>query len=391
MDFVDEIYKTIDVMIQRYVSKMKISQQVNGVVMGESGKNDNRYKVKVNGEIYTVKDGIGIKPANNTNVWICVPNNDWHLAYICGGRNASMGYVTEEALKSTRQALEAEIQEVYDECITGCEITSAKLIKVIQAGSNVFLSESNNKLIISAAGGVSDVMVDNISVVSNGIARIDTADLGKVKDVKVNGTTVVDEDGVANVLVPTPPTIPVTDVTVDGVTVLNGTVAQLNTSSLNKVNDIRISGISVVNSSGIANIPPNPTIPVTDVTLDGTSLLDGTIAKLNSSSFGTTVVANPQASATTNLNKLQVGNTVYDVVSETELSTAISTLQASFQDGVDAIYNACVAKGSTPASHSLSDVVTAIYAISGDDNYREVNSTLNTNMRYFGNAKERNE
>lgn len=38
----------------------------------------------------------------------------------------------------------------------------------------------------------------------------------------------------------------------------------------------------------------------------------------------------------------------------------ISALQASFQDGVDAIYDACVAKGSTPASHSLSDVVHGI-------------------------------
>ena len=38
----------------------------------------------------------------------------------------------------------------------------------------------------------------------------------------------------------------------------------------------------------------------------------------------------------------------------------ISTLQSNFQAGVDSVYNAIVAKGTTPASKSLSDVVTAI-------------------------------
>ena len=37
-----------------------------------------------------------------------------------------------------------------------------------------------------------------------------------------------------------------------------------------------------------------------------------------------------------------------------------SNLKANFQAGVDSIYDACVAKGSTPASKSLSDVVEGI-------------------------------
>lgn len=52
-------------------------------------------------------------------------------------------------------------------------------------------------------------------------------------------------------------------------------------------------------------------------------------------------------------------------VTEQEFDYEIAQLQANFQDGVDDIYDACVAKGSTPASHSLSDVVTAIGNISG--------------------------
>lgn len=49
----------------------------------------------------------------------------------------------------------------------------------------------------------------------------------------------------------------------------------------------------------------------------------------------------------------------------TDVQGAINELVVNFQAGVDDIYDACVAKGSTPASHSLSDVVAAIGSISG--------------------------
>lgn len=45
------------------------------------------------------------------------------------------------------------------------------------------------------------------------------------------------------------------------------------------------------------------------------------------------------------------------------LKSDITTLQTNFQAGVDSVYNAVVAKGSTPASKSLSDVVAGISAI----------------------------
>lgn len=57
-------------------------------------------------------------------------------------------------------------------------------------------------------------------------------------------------------------------------------------------------------------------------------------------------------------------NVVYDNsssgLSATEVQSAIDELKTNFQAGVDDIYDAVVAKGSTPASHSLSDVVTGI-------------------------------
>lgn len=54
----------------------------------------------------------------------------------------------------------------------------------------------------------------------------------------------------------------------------------------------------------------------------------------------------------------------YTPVNTEDFQSAITDLQTNFQAGVDAVYNAVVAKGSTPASHSLSDVVTAIGNIS---------------------------
>lgn len=45
-------------------------------------------------------------------------------------------------------------------------------------------------------------------------------------------------------------------------------------------------------------------------------------------------------------------------------------MQQSFQDGVDQIYNALVAKGSTPDSKSLADVVQAINDLETDVKHR---------------------
>ena len=72
------------------------------------------------------------------------------------------------------------------------------------------------------------------------------------------------------------------------------------------------------------------------------------------------------------------------------VDSEIATLQANFQDGVDDIYDACVAKGSTPASHSLSDVVSAIDAISGGGggeietvySYEQTGSSLSDSLTY---------
>lgn len=57
----------------------------------------------------------------------------------------------------------------------------------------------------------------------------------------------------------------------------------------------------------------------------------------------------------------------------TNVQGAIDELVANFQDGVDDVYDACAAKGSTPASHSLSDVITAIGNIPTGGGMTQVN------------------
>lgn len=62
----------------------------------------------------------------------------------------------------------------------------------------------------------------------------------------------------------------------------------------------------------------------------------------------------------TNANAIAAIKDGTDIDSFSDVESAISTLQSNFQDGVDDVYNAVVAKGTTPASKSLSDVVQGI-------------------------------
>lgn len=55
-----------------------------------------------------------------------------------------------------------------------------------------------------------------------------------------------------------------------------------------------------------------------------------------------------------------------------------SNLKANFQAGVDSIYDAIVAKGSTPASKSLGDVVAGINALDTSGAYAKLHATLPT-------------
>ena len=110
-----------------------------------------------------------------------------------------------------------------------------------------------------------------------------------------------------------------------------------------------------------------------DILIAGENIVIGadgkTISATGGGSGGTTVIANPAGEPTDELSTVLIGDTIYDVVSGEELESAVETLQENFQDGVDSIYDACVSKGSTPASHSLADVVDAIDNIGGGEGF----------------------
>ena len=86
-----------------------------------------------------------------------------------------------------------------------------------------------------------------------------------------------------------------------------------------------------------------------------------------------TVTADNSSTSTAALNNVATGATTGAIVgslkqaislTKSELTNTIddnvSTLQSNFQAGVNSVYNAVVAKGVTPASYSLSDIITGI-------------------------------
>lgn len=62
--------------------------------------------------------------------------------------------------------------------------------------------------------------------------------------------------------------------------------------------------------------------------------------------------------------------------------------QTSLQSDIDRIYNVCVSMGHTPPSHGFADVMLTAMSTLGGIQSRNVESTLDMNMRYFGHAKE---
>lgn len=88
MDILQEIYQTVDNIVQRRLEQSGLNNQIQAIVLGSS---NGKYIISVNGAKYSVRDGVGINPQPNTPVWVCVPSNDWNKAYICAGKGTSTG------------------------------------------------------------------------------------------------------------------------------------------------------------------------------------------------------------------------------------------------------------------------------------------------------------
>ena len=106
---------------------------------------------------------------------------------------------------------------------------------------------------VATTGNYSDLtnrptIPTNTSDLTNDSSFITSAE-APIQDVKVNGSTVVDESGVAAITIPSIPTIPVTDVTVGGQSVVNNQgVAAITMPSVDQIYD----GSSANAQSGVA-------------------------------------------------------------------------------------------------------------------------------------------
>lgn len=145
---------------------------------------------------------------------------------------------------------------------------------------------------------VKDVQLDGKSIVDGDkIANIDTTTFGKVDDVKIDGESVV-VDKVANIDLK-PYENEVTSVEVAGTSVMSGTIAKLDTTNfggidLVSLNDkairgVEVDGVSVVDyTDKIAKLSSSSFGEIKDVTVNGTSIVDKDtkVANINTLDFG---------------------------------------------------------------------------------------------------------
>lgn len=77
MSIQEEIIKTVETIVQKYLGRLNMSRDVVSVVTAISG---NKYKVNIDGTDYWVKDGIGLNLTVGTQVWIRIVGNEKYIS-----------------------------------------------------------------------------------------------------------------------------------------------------------------------------------------------------------------------------------------------------------------------------------------------------------------------
>lgn len=80
MQFKDEIMKTIEIMVNKAIDKRTPIFDKASVVLEIK---NNKYRVSIDGADYWLKDGVNINPTVGMRVWVRIPHNRMHEAYIC--------------------------------------------------------------------------------------------------------------------------------------------------------------------------------------------------------------------------------------------------------------------------------------------------------------------
>ena len=83
MSIQDELFKSIEILCEKYLAKQNISRTVASTV--ESSE-DGKYKCNIDGVYYYLKCGTGSTLANGTAVWVHIPNGKIGNAFIMGTR-----------------------------------------------------------------------------------------------------------------------------------------------------------------------------------------------------------------------------------------------------------------------------------------------------------------
>ena len=83
MDIQKEIINTIDLLIEKRLSKLAISRDIPSVVTDIDG---DTYIVNINGGKQKIKCGTNITLTKGSPIWVHVPNGDFSKAFILAKR-----------------------------------------------------------------------------------------------------------------------------------------------------------------------------------------------------------------------------------------------------------------------------------------------------------------
>ena len=172
-----------------------------------------------------------------------------------------------------RKAGESDYDSVIENKIAKINLNA--LVKNVKVDGQ---SVVNDNRVANINIPVKDVKLDNVSVVdANGIAQLLSPEI-PVVDVQVDGVSVVDEDGIAQI---ESPEIPVVDVQVDGASVVDEDgIAQLTTPIIPVV-DVQVDDVSVVDEDGIAQFDSDDFGKVDDIQIEGQTILSNKVANLH--------------------------------------------------------------------------------------------------------------
>lgn len=83
MSIQDELFKSIEILIQKALEKQNLNRTVASTVEAIKGST---YKCNIDGAYYFVKNGTGLSLSKGTAVWIHVPGGKMNNAFIMGKR-----------------------------------------------------------------------------------------------------------------------------------------------------------------------------------------------------------------------------------------------------------------------------------------------------------------